>query len=228
MALDQCVPEVTVFRVLKGRGQAEAREVIGRGFLGIVNTDRYAGYHWVDVRRRQLCWAHLMREFLAISERGGASADIGEGLLEKVKDVFEVWHELRTRSLSREEFQQKMEPIQVRVSELLRAGAQCEQKKPGRTCENLLKQEISLWTFVREPGVEPTNNDAERPLRRAVLWRRKSFGTQSETGSQFVERLLTAVTTLRQQQCDVLEYLTAVCKAATGQPSACCLLPDSS
>ena len=185
-------------------------------------------FSWIDARRRQLCWAHLKREFLAISERGGASAEIGEGLLEKVKDIFEVWHELRTGSLSRAEFQQKMEPIQRRVVELLRAGAQCEQKRTGRTCENLLKQEISLWTFVREAGVEPTNNDAERPLRWAVLWRRKSFGTQSETGSQFVERILTAITTLRQQQRGVMEYLTAVCRAATCQPSACCLLPDSS
>jgi transposase len=66
--------EVPVFTLLKGRGQAEAREVIGRGFLGIVNTDRYAAYHWIDARRRQLCWAHLKREFLAISERGGASS----------------------------------------------------------------------------------------------------------------------------------------------------------
>jgi len=70
--------------------------------------------------------------------------------------------------------------------------------------------ESALWTFVRVEGVEPTNNNAERPLRRAVLWRRKSFGTQSEAGSRFVERILTAATTLRQQGCEVLDYLTAV------------------
>lgn len=104
-----------------------------------------------------------------------------------------------------------MEPIKARVGELLRAGAECEQPKTRRTCENLLKHEVSLWTFVREPNVEPTNNDAERPLRRAVLWRRKSFGTQSEKGSRFVEWILTAVTTLRQQGRDVLDYLTVAC-----------------
>jgi transposase len=220
--------EVTVFRLLNGRGQAEAKEVIGRGYLGTVSTDRYAAYHWVDAHRRQLCWAHLKREFQAIKERGEASAEIGEGLLKEVKEIFEVWYELRGGSLNREEFQSKMGPIEARVEELLRAGAGCGQKKTQRTCENILKQRISLWTFVREPNVEPTNNDAERPLRRAVLWRRKSFGTQSKNGSCFVERILTAVTTLRQQGRDVLEYLTAVCQAALGQPHACCLLPDSS
>jgi transposase len=151
-------PEVTVFKVLSGRGQAEAREVIGRGFLGTVNTDRYAAYHWVDAHRRQLCWAHLKREFEAIKERGGASAEIGEGL----------------------------------------------------------------------QGIEPTNNNAERPLRRAVLWLRTSFGTQSESGSRFVERILTVVITLRQQGRDVLDYLTAVCASVTHKSASICLAPDSS
>jgi Transposase IS66 family/Family of unknown function (DUF6444) len=220
--------EVTVFQIMGRRGKAEAREVIGRGYLGTVNTDRYAAYYWVDAHRRQLCWAHLKREFEAIKERGGASAEIGEGLLREVEELFDLWHELRAGSLSREEFQQRMEPIQVRVRNLLSEGVQCEQVKTRRTCENLLKMEVSLWTFVREQGVEPTNNDAERPLRRAVLWRRKSFGTRSESGSRFVERILTAVTTLRQQGRDVLDYLTAVCTSVNREGGPICLIPDSS
>jgi transposase len=221
-------PLMTVFRILAGRGQAQAKEVIGRGYLGAVNTDRYPGYHWMDAHRRQLCWAHLKREFLAIKERGAVSAELGAGLLEQVKEIFEAWHALKAGSLSREEFQQKMEPIQASVKELVERGTTCDQAKTRRTCENLLKHEVSLWTFVREEGVEPTNNNAERPLRRAVMWRRKSFGTQSESGSRFVERILTAVTSLRQQGRDVVEYLTAACQSAIGQPSACCLLPNSS
>ena len=221
-------PQVSVFRIQRGRGQAEARKMIGKGFAGIVITDRYAAYHWVDGHRRQMCWAHLKRDFLAIKERGGVSAEIGEGLLEQVKELFQAWHELKAGNLSWEAFQQAMQPVCARVKELVEKGAACDQEKTRRTCGNLLKHEVSLWTFVREEGVEPTNNDAERPLRRAVLWRRKSFGTQSESGSQFVERILTVVTSLRQQGRDVLEYLTAACQAANGQPRACCLLPDSS
>jgi len=182
----------------------------------------------MDAHRRQLCWAHLKREFLAIKGRGGMSAEIGDGLLEQVKEIFEAWRALKDRDLSWEGFQQKMEPVQARVKELIQGGVACDQAKTRRTCENLLKHEISLWTFVREPGVEPTNNDAERPLRRAVLWRRKSFGTQSASGSQFVERILTAVTTLRQQGRDVLDYLTAVCGSVYGQGYSICLAPDSS
>ena len=221
-------PEVTVFQITVGRSQTAAREVIGRGYRGTVNTDRYAAYHWVDAHRRQLCWAHLKREFEAIKERGGVSAEIGEGLLTAVKELFEVWYELRNSALNWEEFQSRMEPLKARVGELLRVGAECEQPKTRRTCENLVKHEVSLWTFVRQRGVEPTNNNAERPLRRAVLWRRKSFGTQSESGSQFVERILTVVTSLRQQGRDVLEYLTSACASLSGGSGSICLLPDSS
>src|SRR5262249_45227646 len=98
--------------------------------------------------------------------------------------------------------------------------------KTRHTCQNILKLWESLWTFVRVEGAELTNNNAERPLRRAVLWRRKSFGTQSQAGSKFVERILTTVTTLRQQRREVLEYLTAVC-CSFGQSggNSVCMLP---
>ena len=91
-----------------------------------------------------------------------------------------------------------------------------------------MKLEYALWAFVYIPGVEPTNNIAERLLRRAVLWRRRSFGTQSEAGSRFVERMLTTVTSLRQQKRDVLDYLTEACAAAIRGDKAPSLLPDPS
>jgi transposase len=119
-----------------------------------------------------------------------------------------------------------MHPLQARGGDLLREGTTLACDKTRRTCENILKLEVALWTFVRVEGVEPTNNSAERGLRRAVLWRRRSFGTQSEDGSHFLERVLTAVTTLHQQQRDVLDYLTEACAAAIRGDKALSLLPD--
>jgi transposase len=220
--------EVTFFKIQPGRTTSAAQEILGKHFTGVVNTDRYNAYHWVDEEKRQLCWAHLKREFQAIKERGDESAEIGEGLLVEVGKLFRNWHDLREGQIDRLEFQGLMTPIKQRVSELLRAGSVCGQEKTQRTCRNILKLEGSLWTFVRVKGVEPTNNNAERGLRRAVLWRRKSFGTKSKSGSQFVERILTAVTTLRQQGRDVLDYLTSVCSSVNSQQDSICLLPDSS
>ena len=154
--------------------------------------------------------------------------EIGQGLLGAVKKLFECWHQLRDGRIECGAFQTVMEPVEQEVGELLRAGAKCGQEKTQSTCRNILKWERSLWTFVRVEGIEPTNNNAERPLRRAVLWRRKSFGTQSESGSRFVERILSAVTTLRQQGRDVMEYLTAVCASVIQESGPICLVPNSS
>jgi len=220
-------PAVTVFTLLAGRGAAQARQVLGADFAGIVGSDRYAAYNWLDPRRRALCWAHLERDFQALGERGGESARVGQALLEQSGQMFHRWYQVKAGTLSRADFQTQMAPIRTRVGALLRAGALVTHDKTRHTCANILKLEPALWTFVFVEGVEPTNNGAERPLRRAVLWRRKSFGTQSAAGSRFVERVLTAVTTLRQQRRDVLDYLTAACEASVQGLTSPSLLPVS-
>lgn len=221
-------PVVTIFRLLKTRGAAGAKELLGEVVWGIIGTDHYAGYHWIDPRQRQLCWAHLKREFVAWSERAGETARIGLALLAVEKQLFTLWYRVRDGTLAWADFQVALQPLMARVTTLLQEGVAGPEAKVRGTCRNLLKREAALWTFVWEPGVEPTNNSAERPLRRAVLWRRRSFGTQSEAGSQFVERILTAVTTLRQQRRDVLGYLTTACAAAICKTPAPSLLPLTS
>jgi len=221
-------PLVTIFRLLKTRGAAGAKELLGEVVWGIIGTDRYAAYNWLDLRQRQLCWAHLKREFIAWSERTGETARIGLALLAVEKQLFTLWYRVRDGTLAWADFQVAMLPLMLRVSTLLQEGVAGADTKAQGACRNLLKLEAALWTFVWEPDVDPTNNSAERPLRRAVLWRRRSFGTQSEAGSQFVERILTAVTTLRQQRRDVLDYLTAACTAAIRKAPAPSLLPLTS
>jgi transposase len=100
------------------------------------------------------------------------------------------------------------------VHEQLEAGTACGCAKTAGTCRELLAVEPALWTFVRVEGIEPTNNAAERALRHAILWRKASHGTDSETGSRFVENILTVVATCRQQGRNVLECLTGCCRAA--------------
>jgi len=118
-----------------------------------------------------------------------------------------------------------MAPVQAQVVALFEEEMTLEHAKTRRACQNILKLAPALWTFVTMEGVEPTNNAAERALHRAVIWRRRSFGTQSAAGSRFAERLLTVVTTLRQQERDVLDYLTVACTAALcGQPAPRCSL----
>ncbi len=220
--------EVTVFHLLGGRSAKQAQQVIASATKSIITTDRYGAYNWLNTTRRQICWAHLARDFQAMVERGGESAKTGQALLEQSKDLFTLWHRVRDAALSRAQFQTQIKPLRLHIKELLEAGSRLVQAKTRRACQNILKVEKSLWTFARVEGVEPTNNAAERALRRAVLWRRKSFGTQSEAGSRFAERILSVVTTLRQQGRDVFNYLTAACASSPHNGASICPLPDSS
>jgi transposase len=218
-------PAVTVFRLFPNRSAAGAEQLLGEDYDGIVGSDRYSAYNWLDPLQRQVCWAHLKRDFQALVERGGESKIIGRLLLAQLKQMFTWWHRVRDGTLTRADFQVAMQSVRKEISALLNVGTFVKHVNTRRTCQNILNVEPALWTFVDQEGVEPTNNAAERALRRGVIWRRRSFGTQSENGSRFVERILTVVITLRQQNRDVLDYLAEACKARTQRSIPPSLLP---
>ena len=215
-------PLVSVFAVWLSRSQAVAKALIGEAYDGIVVSDRYSSYGWIPMTQRQVCWAHLKRDFTRIAERSGVSQSIGEGLLGQEKKLFQLWYQVRDGTLTRAAFRQAVRPVQAEVNRWLQEAASydigTQEKTPlaktVRTCRHLLAIESALWTFVDIVGVEPTNNAAERALRPAVIWRRTSFGAQSQAGSEFVARMLTVVTSLQAQQRDVLAFLTQAIHAA--------------
>jgi transposase len=216
---------VTVFLIRMSRGGQVARELLGEHFSGILVTDRYSAYNWYPVRWRQVCWAHLLRDFEAIRGRGGASEEIGEALLAKAHQMFTWWHRVCEGTLQRSTFQSYMSPLRREVERLLEAGSRCGVSPTEGMCHEILKRREALWTFVQVAGVEPTNNAAERSIRPGVQRRKISFGTQSEEGSRFVESMMTVVATLKQQKRDILEYLTAAHEAALWGEAAPSLLP---
>jgi len=190
-------------------------------------------YNWVDVERRQLCWAHLVREFTKISERSGVSRQRGRDLLAQEKKLFRLWQKVRDGTFEREEFKSKVTKIRERLLQIILEGANYEIRKKEktplsktvRTCRQLLKVEPALWLFVEVEGLEPTNNAAERAIRPAVLWKRTSFGSQSEAGSIFMARMLTVVTSLRSQNRNVLKFMVETIKASRQGTCPPSLLP---
>jgi len=106
-----------------------------------------------------------------------------------------------------------MAPVRAQVEALLKRAAAANIDRLSGSCANLLMHKLALWTFVDTDGVEPTNNHAERELRAFVLWRKRSFGTQSDRGNLFAERLMTVAHTARKQGRDVLAFLTGCCEA---------------
>jgi transposase len=217
-------PWVSVFLIHLSRGADAARALLGN-FAGYLTTDRWNGYNGWRLRRRQICWAHLIRDFTGFTERGAKAARIGCALRAEANKMFELWRRVRDRTLTRSSFQVYMSPIRQAVEALLRKGTRCGEPKTEGMCEMILKVAPALWTFVRVPGVEPTNNAAERAIRPAVLYRKGCFGTHSAEGSRFVERILTVTTTLRQQGRSVLDFVTQACVAAAHHRRPPSLLP---
>ena len=228
-------PLVSWFAVVLSRSQETAKQLMGETFDGIVSSDRYGAYGWIEVTRRQVCWAHLKRDLTAIAQRSGVSQGIGESLLRRQQRLFRWWHRVRDGTLSREMFGQMVAHLRAGFKAELAAAARLpigeREKTPlaktVRTCQKLLLVEPALWTFVYTPDVEPTNNAAERALRPAVIWRRTSFGSQSKAGSQFVARMLTVATSLKAQNRPVLEVLTQACRAARLGQEPPSLLPEA-
>ena len=217
---------VAVFLVDRSRGAAVARRLLGEVFQGILISDRWSAYNWIRAGMRQLCWAHLVRQFKGFADHGEQARRIGNDLLACCETLFDQWHRVRDGTLARADFQQAMRPVRGKILVLLRQGSRGAVPKVAGRCREILKWQGALFTFVGVAGVEPTNNTAERAIRPAVLWRKGSFGTDSEQGSRFVERILTVVTTLRLQRRNVLDYVTKACQAHRhGQPAPDLLPP---
>jgi transposase len=199
---------VIVFQIARSRGSIIARGLLGAEFRGRLVTDRWSAYNWVDATLRQLCWSHLSRDFRGMVERGGIGGWLATLMVAEVDKMFASWARVRDGTLKRADFQQLMKPVRAEIERLLEeASLRAETKTAGMSAE-ILKLRAALWTFVDHEGVEPTNNAAERAIRPAVLWRKGCFGTDTQAGSRFAERILTTVATVRLRGGNVLDYLT--------------------
>jgi transposase len=211
--------EQVVFRIDKARTRlafaALYGDDVGRGGRprGVFCTDRAGIYDVLSIKTRQLCWAHLGRDFAGAIERGGAGAPAATKLLQVHDDLFEQWHRFTGKEIRRSELRAAIEPLRAQMRQALEEGAACGQKKTAGLCRALLKREAGLWRFASTPGLEPTNNLAERMLRPAVIWRKKSFGSASLTGCLYVERMLSVIETLRLRGHAPLAYLAAAVTA---------------
>ncbi len=196
-----------VFLVHARRGFVALKALLGSDVIGFLCSDRWAVYDAWPLGRRQVCWAHLKRDFQKLVDRGGPAARIGRALLRIERRVFEEWYLFRGGGLSREALMGRLDAEACELERLLKAGRRCADTKAAAFCENLLALLPAVWRFVVTEGIEPTNNYAERLLRRGVLWRKNAFGCHSEGGCRFVERILTVVQTRRLQGRPVLRYL---------------------
>lgn len=202
--------DAAAFMVHESRGQKAAQELLG-DFSGTLVTDRWGGYTMYE-GTRQICWAHLRRDFKAVSESGGWLGKTGSRLFDLTGKILGSYSRVRDGTLKLQTFQKRISQWKPQLERWLKQGASHSGQLSAK-CREIWKCRKWLWTFVDHEDVEPTNNLAERDVRQGVLWRKGSFGVQSERGAKYVERVLTAGATCRRQGKSIVKFFTDACTA---------------
>lgn len=209
----------TVFVLRPTRKAIVLTSVIGEEFGGAIHCDR-AKMYW-RYPRLQWCWAHLKRDFQALIDSPDQQLKrLGRDLMRETRTLFAEVAKCRDGTITRDTLKRNLSPVRRTVEALLLRGYGTA---AHGMCRELFTHKQHLWTFLSDPLVEPTNNAGERSLRHGVIWRKLSFGTQSERGDRFVETLLTIIETCRQQNRNVLQFVTQALQTKT--PSI--LIPQS-
>jgi transposase len=207
---------VACYRIDPSRSQQAAKELLGEDFGGFVVSDRYAGYHFLDVLQQQLCWCHVVRQLVEVSQRSGATGRRGTTLVKLARQVIAAHRAFLTDGHDAHWLSAELAPLRQQIRVLLEQCAAGRHTRTANLAAGLLDEHQALWTFADVPGIgiEPTNNAAERAVRHAVLMRKLQGGTQSDQGSHWIERIQSVRETCRLQDRAVLAWLVQAASAA--------------
>ena len=208
-----------VFQIAADRHEDHARELLADS-TAIVTSDRWWAYAHLPLKRRQVCWAHLQRDFAAHADGLAAEKQLGEAGLNVCEQLFWAW-KIYQHTGERAELKRRVRKLRRELKPILtrHAGKGARYRHGRRFARNLLNVWPALWTFDSTNGVPPTNNHAERRLRGAVIYRKLSLGSQPEAGERRIQRLLSAHTTCRLQHRSLHAYLIDLLSAhARGDP----------
>lgn len=217
--------KIVFFHHDRERSRRAATRLLG-AFRGVLVTDRWRAYKHSKYRR-QICLAHLKRNFQALVDRGGPAATVGRAGLKLLARIFALSTDYEEGRVTFKSLRRRVTKIRMKFLGVLTRGERCADAKAAGMCRDVLSFFPCIWTFTRHQGTPTTNNLAERRLRPAVLWRKGSFGTQSDRGSRFLERILTVVQTLRIQGRSLIDFLEQTIRNTRMGRQVPRLLPDT-
>ncbi len=218
-------PQLAFFMVHASRGMQAARQLL-EGFSGMLVTDRHGAYRLHPLAQRQLCWAHVSRNLERLSGRQGDPGTLGLWLVKFARIIIQLEHRWRQRGYRSEHYRRRLSAARHNFRVALEQGQQAHAgQRTGNACQKLLEDEPMLWTFLKFPGLDLTNNHAERALRPSVIWRKTSFFSQSERGDRFRAHVLTVSESCRRLDLCAYRWLRQVCDQGIRQQAVTIRLP---
>lgn len=225
---------VTVFAITFDGTKETVKKMLGEA-RGILVTDRAGAFKFWAMANRQVCWAHLLRKFVSFAEKDDpVAAKLGDDLVKATRAVFRWWWKMQSGQIDRAALVQGVARYRRAIERLLAEGEACDTFGIPGSCRDINAHAQALWTFLHVEGVEPTNNHAERELRRLVQWRKNCFGSQSHRGLDFVVRIATVARTIAaqtragQRDGSVLDYLHQACSnSQLGRPADSLIPPQT-
>jgi transposase len=206
-----CTPQLAFFLVHASRGMKAAQALLG-DFAGILITDRHGAYYTHPAALRQLCWSHVIRNLERLSGRKGDPGELGRWLVRVARLVIRFEHRWRGSGYRSQHYRRRLLAARANFRTALEQGqAQHAGQRTGHACQALLNDEPMLWRFLETPGIDLTNNTAERALRPYVIWRKTSFFSQSERGNLFRARVMTVTESCRRLNRCAYSLLRQVC-----------------
>jgi len=198
--------QAVCFKIDAHRSREAFLNFVGKLSPGPVVTDRYAVYNGVS-EDHQYCLAHLIRDFCKYGERKGNDGEIGQSIEKALRESCRVHRRYKRKEISLKSRDCRLRHLRKRLENNLIDGLAGGSDDLAKFCENILDRFENLWAFAKFPDVDPTNNLAERDLRKIVLWRKKSYGTRSDRGQRYVERISTVCGTLKRVGENIFEFL---------------------
>jgi len=182
------------------RKKEELLNLISSAFIGWLVTDGYSAYR--SYEKRQRCLAHLIRKAIALCGAVDKRAqEMGDWLLRELRGLIKAMAE------DGEGGKRKCSPILARLKRACNLGSEEEHSKLRALANEILNDWDAVVAFVKNPGLPPTNNEAERALRHAVISRVISFGTRTNEGSMAYAALLSVIETCRLRNQDPWQYI---------------------
>jgi transposase len=198
--------QAVCFKIDASRSKKAFLNFVGTLTPSPVVTDRYAVYNDTS-ENHQYCLAHLIRDFRKYSERKGDDGKMGLAIEKELQKACKIHKRYRQEEIPLKTRDRLLQNSRKRLENRIYDGLANGSDDFAKFCESILDRFEKIWVFMKFADVEPTNNLAERDLRRIVLWRKKSYGTRSERGQRFVEKISSICGTLKRAKKKIMEFL---------------------